>query len=911
MRAHLEVAIPPGNHPESEPLLRPDVMFPNAGFSGYITGPVQIFDAMRFAMNPEGYEKSGWATWDQLEVHRNGEILGSLYDIRQAHHFAQNEFDFDCQLKFTAGRQRRVHKTQQAEGYQSIDSSGLYRKILKTDFHLHNHDLFLDLGDELNATLAACVVDPFMVVMCDLRMLNNDGITIPKGSNLETVYSQGPDAFPTLFTRNLASAQGWSKGHAHLGPIGLGKGHSTSQWSRGRGKGASASKKAGKVQDRDSWLDYSAVKKESTPNGCAWTIGEIISVKAFHDNYILRKIRHYPFPRTMSMRSAPAALSAHQFYAQAIPGVREASPSRTAPGMVVGYHRAHSPSAAAEEGLMKSSWTNSVSIPQSSGQSWGLPHNQVPVDQSVDAHQPLHAMVDYSPQSQYPRHDQFLLQSHMPVEQRALVHQQHEAMVDPYPQSQYVGDTGFLSQAYMPIDEGVIAHQASHALANDAPQPSVWTGSYHYQPNPHTAAFKKYYERNFHLFGRNPSHVSPDACSQISLPAPQLSHANLSLHTLGFEPVNVQYEDVTNTPQTDVQATSQSSSLRSDLGNLQDGVRVYKFGRPETPGLPKEKRPRRSFEEIGERPYRCGWRGCNKAYDTLGHLNDHVTAKSHGPRRSHGATSVGSAAEFAPVPSSASYKYKCGWNDCTKAYPELRHLNDHIKQNAHGPLRSSAEFPRAMDRDDPSSLYPEVPINESTSAYDPNDTGSFGMRTDFSQSQLLDPALFLPSSSLDPNEQISFGITKINENPQLGAQEPFLRSPYQGFGLDGCEDETAERRGSVDSGYCSQSPLSVPSSTAKNPETQISHLEKPDHRLSYIRDDGSPVANSFSGYPSMSAFSTRLGSMSSSHNPFPTRHLPGSHHSRSQFDLFLSSTYPRQTSFSGYGTGQPRGDSHS
>ncbi|KIW24853.1 uncharacterized protein PV07_10541 [Cladophialophora immunda] len=44
------------------------------------------------------------------------------------------------------------------------------------------------------------------------------------------------------------------------------------------------------------------------------------------------------------------------------------------------------------------------------------------------------------------------------------------------------------------------------------------------------------------------------------------------------------------------------------------------------------KRPRRKPEEI-ERLYKCGWNGCEKAYGNLGHLNQHVSKHSHGPKR--------------------------------------------------------------------------------------------------------------------------------------------------------------------------------------------------------------------------------------------------------------------------------------
>ncbi|KAI1795689.1 hypothetical protein LXA43DRAFT_991732 [Ganoderma leucocontextum] len=43
-------------------------------------------------------------------------------------------------------------------------------------------------------------------------------------------------------------------------------------------------------------------------------------------------------------------------------------------------------------------------------------------------------------------------------------------------------------------------------------------------------------------------------------------------------------------------------------------------------------RPRRRHDEI-MRSYRCSWPSCDKGYDTLSHLNEHVKMKKHGPKR--------------------------------------------------------------------------------------------------------------------------------------------------------------------------------------------------------------------------------------------------------------------------------------
>ena len=49
-------------------------------------------------------------------------------------------------------------------------------------------------------------------------------------------------------------------------------------------------------------------------------------------------------------------------------------------------------------------------------------------------------------------------------------------------------------------------------------------------------------------------------------------------------------------------------------------------------GAQQHRHPRRRYEEI-ERMYRCGWDGCESAYDTLNHLNAHVTIQTHSTKR--------------------------------------------------------------------------------------------------------------------------------------------------------------------------------------------------------------------------------------------------------------------------------------
>ncbi|ORE23243.1 hypothetical protein BCV71DRAFT_147122, partial [Rhizopus microsporus] len=50
------------------------------------------------------------------------------------------------------------------------------------------------------------------------------------------------------------------------------------------------------------------------------------------------------------------------------------------------------------------------------------------------------------------------------------------------------------------------------------------------------------------------------------------------------------------------------------------------------PGVQQKKRPRRKYHEV-ERLYKCNYQNCTKAYGTLNHLNAHVSMQKHGPKR--------------------------------------------------------------------------------------------------------------------------------------------------------------------------------------------------------------------------------------------------------------------------------------
>jgi hypothetical protein len=354
--------VPPGRQSTSNLEF---VRHPRAG--AQIRGCVDIRNCMaaedaRLANLPAGYR--------DLILKRNGEVLGSLSEIRQAFSFCTAEYDFYNQINFnTNGRRRRIATEQVCEGYH-INGSCLYRKIKAVDVALQNPNIWIDLGDMLNDGLASCANVGYAIIMVDARILGNDGIAVPNGTrhvDREGAYQNGPAAFTTPFTRELAGLYGYSLGHAHIGPLGLTKGYGQRQWNKGFGcpdniefkKAASDDwhkfrtpgliaasdgckiwdnpsdaftyynnqfirsdptfyPRFGNQQDNSStrlskiwpkspkeWLDINKVPPELTPAGVAFTPAEMLRVAQFQKDYLYRKIVHRPIPRTMAHRHVP------------------------------------------------------------------------------------------------------------------------------------------------------------------------------------------------------------------------------------------------------------------------------------------------------------------------------------------------------------------------------------------------------------------------------------------------------------------------------------------------------------------------------------------------------------------------------------------------------------------------------
>lgn len=226
-----DIEVPPGQQPISKPGIQ-DIRYPRPG--NQLHGCTDIRDCMM----AEDSRLNIPVGASSFILKRGDEILGSIAEVRQAYSFAIKEYDFLNQINFDdGGRARRVAREQTHEGYYLFGSC-LYRKVERGVVGSQNPNLCIDLGDDLNAKLADCTEPGYAILMVDTRILGNDGIPAPLGAkhpDKEEAYQRGPNAFSTLFTRNLAGLFGYSLGHAHIGPLGLTKGYGQRQWNKGIG----------------------------------------------------------------------------------------------------------------------------------------------------------------------------------------------------------------------------------------------------------------------------------------------------------------------------------------------------------------------------------------------------------------------------------------------------------------------------------------------------------------------------------------------------------------------------------------------------------------------------------------------------------------------------------------------------
>jgi hypothetical protein len=240
-----------------------------------LSGPRTILDAMVGIDNTLGYLPG---SWDHFVVLREGQFIGSLSDIRQAFQWAQNELQYSGQLVFQKVMRRRLTVYQRQNGYGFVCNASLYKKIRRIDFPAQNPDIMIDLGATLNQELINIADPGFQFIMVDNR-ITNDGYPLPRHATLENVYDKDVDVFNTPFLRGLAGLFGSSSGHAHLGPLGIGKLYE-GMW--GKGKNALNA------------------PYDLTPRGIQFADDEYKRLQAFHMHKVYTKIRHWPRPRTYS-----------------------------------------------------------------------------------------------------------------------------------------------------------------------------------------------------------------------------------------------------------------------------------------------------------------------------------------------------------------------------------------------------------------------------------------------------------------------------------------------------------------------------------------------------------------------------------------------------------------------------------
>ncbi|KAG6887733.1 hypothetical protein C0995_013288 [Termitomyces sp. Mi166 len=119
-----------------------------------------------------------------------------------------------------------------------------------------------------------------------------------------------------------------------------------------------------------------------------------------------------------------------------------------------------------------------------------------------------------------------------------------------------------------------------------------------------------------------------------------------------------------------------------------------------------EKRQLQGGQYDAKRVYQCFWPGCNKWYETLNHLNAHITMQNHGPELQP-SDFKGIGKQWYRVKKSVSPEperqgsppvrlYQCSQPGCNRSYSNLNQLNRHIAMHTttmpkHSPERHQSE----------------------------------------------------------------------------------------------------------------------------------------------------------------------------------------------------------------------------
>ncbi|KAG8691726.1 hypothetical protein FRC11_011589 [Ceratobasidium sp. 423] len=171
----------------------------------------------------------------------------------------------------------------------------------------------------------------------------------------------------------------------------------------------------------------------------------------------------------------------------------------------------------------------------------------------------------------------------------------------------------------------MMARPSSQLTPYDYPVESSWAGR-----RPSTEQSPVPQQRGFDDYHPEDSVVST-MMPQQGLGYPQLGHQS-PMQSLGSSSSNS-----TGVPASPDQLAMQPNGLVAALPEgatppsaTNPGQRTYAF--VSLAGSTIRKRPRRRYDEI-ERLYSCSFEDCTKAYGTLNHLNAHVTMQKHGAKR--------------------------------------------------------------------------------------------------------------------------------------------------------------------------------------------------------------------------------------------------------------------------------------
>ncbi|KAJ1307012.1 hypothetical protein OPQ81_007992 [Rhizoctonia solani] len=193
----------------------------------------------------------------------------------------------------------------------------------------------------------------------------------------------------------------------------------------------------------------------------------------------------------------------------------------------------------------------------------------------------------------------------------------------PYPYGSYAQPRPFQS-APARVTPPMMARPSGQLTPYDYPVESPWLGR---RPSAEQSPVPQ--QRGFEDYHEDP--VVSNILPQQGLGYSQLGHQS-PMQSLGSSSSNS-----TGMPASPDQLAMQPNGLVAALpegatppsGN-NPGQRTYAF--VSLAGSTIRKRPRRRYDEI-ERLYSCSFEDCTKAYGTLNHLNAHVTMQKHGPKR--------------------------------------------------------------------------------------------------------------------------------------------------------------------------------------------------------------------------------------------------------------------------------------